>query len=145
MRRVYSVLMVFCLMFSLLGNTALASEPTAAVELKQAEESDVNTVSGNSADTWDNAVSSGDAFPEMPPVAEEEVADVVTGAEDVALEGEAESGTPPEVTRIQWLHELTELFEMSVTADNYPDNYYSDMNVESEYYYDVLHAPQSVL
>lgn len=47
-----------------------------------------------------------------------------------------------EVTRIQWLHEVTTLFEMTVEENNYPDNYYSDMNTESEYYYDVMLATE---
>ena len=47
-----------------------------------------------------------------------------------------------EVTRIEWLTALTDAFEMSVEEDNYPDNYYSDINATSEYYYDVMLATE---
>ena len=45
-----------------------------------------------------------------------------------------------EVTRSQWLQALTQTFEMSVEEDNYPDNYFSDLSSDSEYYYDMLLA-----
>ena len=45
-----------------------------------------------------------------------------------------------EVSRSQWLQTLTQTFEMSVEEDNYPDNYFSDLNSDSEYYYDMLLA-----
>ena len=45
-----------------------------------------------------------------------------------------------EVSRSQWLQALTQTFEMSVEEDNYPDNYFSDLSSDSEYYYDMLLA-----
>ncbi len=42
------------------------------------------------------------------------------------------------ITRAEWLHDLALIFEMSVEDENYPDNYFSDLSGESEYYYDVL-------
>ena len=47
-----------------------------------------------------------------------------------------------EVTRIEWLKALTQAFEMTVDEDNYPDNYYSDMDMTSENYYDVMLATE---
>lgn len=47
-----------------------------------------------------------------------------------------------EVTRIEWLKALTETFEMTVEEDNYPDNYYSDIDSSSEDYYDVMLATE---
>lgn len=44
------------------------------------------------------------------------------------------------ITRVQWVHDLTELFGMTVEEDNYPDNYFSDISEESEYYRDVMVA-----
>ena len=44
------------------------------------------------------------------------------------------------VTRAQWLQTLVKTFSMTVEADNYPDNYFSDLSSESEYYYDMLLA-----
>ena len=42
------------------------------------------------------------------------------------------------ITRGEWLSELATLFEMTVEDDNYPDNYFSDLDSSSEYYYDIL-------
>ena len=47
-----------------------------------------------------------------------------------------------EVTRIQWLQKLTETFDMTVEADNYPDNYYSDVSSDDSYYRDVMVATE---
>ncbi len=47
-----------------------------------------------------------------------------------------------EVTRIQWLQELTETFDMTVDEDNYPDNYYSDISSSDSYYRDVMVATE---
>ena len=44
------------------------------------------------------------------------------------------------ITRVEWLKELTTLFEMTVEDDNYPDNYFSDLDSSSDYYYDMLLA-----
>ncbi len=46
------------------------------------------------------------------------------------------------VTRAEWLKDLVETFEMTVEDDNYPDNYFSDLDVTSDYYYDILVAVQ---
>ena len=42
------------------------------------------------------------------------------------------------ITRAEWLHRLAETFGMAVEEDNYPDNYFRDLEADSEYYYDVL-------
>ncbi|MBQ7203799.1 MAG: leucine-rich repeat domain-containing protein [Eubacterium sp.] len=44
--------------------------------------------------------------------------------------------------RAEWLSELTQLFEMTVEEDNYPDNYFSDLTDESPYYRDILVAAE---
>ncbi|MCM1569574.1 MAG: fibronectin type III domain-containing protein [Roseburia sp.] len=44
------------------------------------------------------------------------------------------------VTRVEWLKELTETFGMTVEEDNYPDNYFSDVNPDSESYYTIMLA-----
>lgn len=46
------------------------------------------------------------------------------------------------ITRVQWLHDLTELFDMTVEEDNYPDNYFSDISDKAEYYRDVMVATE---
>ena len=47
-----------------------------------------------------------------------------------------------EVSRAEWLAELIETFSMSVTEDNYPDNYFSDIDSSSECYYVVMLATE---
>ena len=52
------------------------------------------------------------------------------------------SGDQTPVSRIQWLKELTEAFGMSVEEDNYPDNYYSDIDSSYADYYTVMLATE---
>ena len=52
------------------------------------------------------------------------------------------TGDSGEVSRIGWLSALTELFDMSVEKDNYPDNYYSDIDSSYEHYYEVMLATE---
>ena len=47
-----------------------------------------------------------------------------------------------EVSRVEWLTDLTETFSISVAEDNYPDNYFSDIDSSSEYYYVVMLATE---
>ena len=44
------------------------------------------------------------------------------------------------ITRINWLHELVSIFNLYVEEDNYPDNYFSDLSTEDEFYRDVMLA-----
>lgn len=46
------------------------------------------------------------------------------------------------VTRAEWLSDLVDTFEMKVEDDNYPDNYFSDLESSSEYYQKILVAVQ---
>ena len=46
------------------------------------------------------------------------------------------------VTRAEWLSDLVDTFEMTVEDDNYPDNYFSDLQSSSEYYHKILVAVQ---
>ncbi len=54
----------------------------------------------------------------------------------------AETETQTTVTRGEWIKELVATFEMSVDEDNYPDNYFSDINKDSKYYYDIMVATE---
>ena len=51
---------------------------------------------------------------------------------------EAKAGNS--VTRLEWLKALTSTFGLAVEEDNYPDNYYSDIDTSSADYYDVMHT-----
>ena len=46
------------------------------------------------------------------------------------------------ITRAQWLHDLTQLFGITVEQDDYPDNYFNDIDSENEYYQDIMTAAE---
>ena len=58
------------------------------------------------------------------------------GTAEAAESTGAEAG----VSRIEWVQQLVETFNMTVWEDNYPDNYYSDMDESSSGYRDLLVA-----
>ena len=58
------------------------------------------------------------------------------GTAEAAESASAETG----VSRIEWVQQLVETFDMTVEEDNYPDNYYSDMDESSSGYRDLLVA-----
>ena len=45
-----------------------------------------------------------------------------------------------EVTRAEWIQSVVKTFSMTVEEDNYPDNYYTDLTGEEDYYRDILVA-----
>ncbi len=46
------------------------------------------------------------------------------------------------IKRIEWLHNLSVLFEMTVSSENVPDNYFADLTEDSEYYKDAMLATE---
>ena len=52
------------------------------------------------------------------------------------------SNSESAITRAEWLSNLVDTFEMTVEDENYPDNYFSDLDSSSKYYYDILVAVQ---
>ena len=67
----------------------------------------------------------------------------VHAEENGATEENAEStqpttGSDETISRAEWLTLLAETFTMVVEDDYYPDNYFSDLDSSSEYYYAVL-------
>ena len=64
----------------------------------------------------------------------------------IAPVGEPDADTPedeegtPAVTRMQWISLLVSTFSMTVDANNYPDNYYSDISTSDEGYRDLMVA-----
>lgn len=72
-----------------------------------------------------------------------EVTESTDPSTEVTVEPTEETtGGSDTITRAEWLQKLVTLFEMTVENDNYPDNYFSDLSEESEYYYDFLLAVQ---
>ena len=46
-----------------------------------------------------------------------------------------------EITRSEWISQLVETFEMKIeNPDNMPDNYYSDLSADADYYMDIMVA-----
>ena len=46
------------------------------------------------------------------------------------------------LTRAGWLSQLAATFEMSIESDEYPDNYFSDLDASSPYYHDIMVAAE---
>lgn len=124
MKRALSVLLMVCILCGTLPTTIQAQElPVHGVD------SENDTISGG-----DN-----NSYQEIPDEEPPEI-ETVSGSDILGPDLLNADLTP--VTRIQWLHELTTLFEMTVEEDNYPDNYYSDITSSSNYYYDVMLATE---
>lgn len=49
-------------------------------------------------------------------------------------------GEEDQISRVEWLSDLVAAFNLYVEADNYPDNYYSDISEEDEFYRDIMLA-----
>ena len=46
------------------------------------------------------------------------------------------------ITRAEWLHDLTVMFDMTVEKDNMPDDYFSDVTSTHTYYKDIMMAAE---
>ena len=46
------------------------------------------------------------------------------------------------ITRAEWLHDLTVMFDMTVEEDNMPDDYFSDVTSTHTYYKDIMMAAE---
>ncbi len=62
------------------------------------------------------------------------------GNTDADNSDEGDDPDAPAVTRMQWISLLVSTFSMTVDADNYPDNYYSDISASDEGYRDLMVA-----
>lgn len=69
----------------------------------------------------------------------EDETEVKESAETLPAVSEANTG---EVSRADWLSELVSIFEFSVAEDNYPDNYFSDIDISSDYYRTIMLATE---
>ncbi|MCM1102062.1 MAG: leucine-rich repeat protein [Clostridium sp.] len=84
-------------------------------------------------------------IPEVPSAGEPTESAAVPSAanlDESALLNAVAAGGNVEVTRLEWLKTLTNVFQMSVEEDNYPDNYYSDIDASSADYYDIMLATE---
>ncbi|GEM_PF-845848 len=125
-KRILAFILCICMMLELIPSSVYAAEngESTVVPVKE-------TVSGG--DVSSNDVTGGD---ENGTHKEQQVYGDTSGGDDVS------GNDPVEVTRIEWLHQLTQTFEMKVEEDNYPDNYFSDVDSSSKYYYDLMLATE---
>lgn len=124
-KRILAFILCICMMLDLIPASAYAAENNEGTMISQNE-----TVSGG--DVSGNDVSGGENGSQE----ERHTYADASGGDDVS------GNDPVEVTRIEWLHQLTQTFEMKVEEDNYPDNYFSDVDSSSEYYYDLMLATE---
>ena len=128
MKKIISMIMVFVLLFGSVPVTVRAENETAS-ETVPVELTEQTSGSENMSDTDEEQ-------------REAEKTEHAKEEETEPEETEPGDGASDVVTRIQWLHDLTVTFGMTVEEDNYPDNYYSDIDSASEYYYDVMLATE---
>ena len=51
-------------------------------------------------------------------------------------------GSGDTISKAEWIHQLVTTFDMTVEQNNYPDNYYSDLSTDHQYYKDIMIAVQ---
>ena len=82
--------------------------------------------------------------PEQPETPQEPEQPVENDPEEAAPDNENDialfAGEGGSVTRIAWVQMLVSAFDMTVEEDNYPDNYYTDIDSTAAYYRDLMVA-----
>jgi len=120
-----------------IGETITTEEQTGETVIE--EETESISGEGEEEKSTDENVSETNTEPEETETGEI-MSETETEAGEMLMQPLAD-GTG-DITRVQWLHELTTVFNMTVEKDNYPDNYYSDIDSSSAYYYDVMLATE---
>lgn len=120
-----------------------AEEMTEELQEEESDEATDEATEETTEDEQDENQESDEQQPdkeevEQPEINEEEV---MEDTEDAVSELRADE-TQIEVTRLQWLMALTKTFNMTVEDNNYPDNYYSDIDSSESYYRDVMLAAE---
>ena len=143
-KRIASLLMAVLMLVTMLPVTAMAEELAAADPAEeQVVSEEVTTEPTEETDETETP-----AEPEHPGQTGEEPQpseDAELPSEDpvedepapLADETDADTGT---VTRIAWVQKLVATFDMTVEDDNYPDNYYTDIDSTAAYYRDLMVA-----
>lgn len=148
-RRIFSMLLAVLMMFTTVDISAFAKQAEVATEFDIVEdetgtevETEINETETEAETTSaEETVSGTEIIPteEETSSTEEIENDIEVQTLEVPSVNNTEEGT---VTRIEWLKALVEAFSMSVDEDNYPDNYYSDIDSSYEYYYEVMLATE---
>ena len=140
-KRIASLLMAVLMLVTMLPVSAMAEGLAAAdpaeeqvvseeVTTEPTEETDETETPEQPEQAGEETQPSEDA--ELPP--EEPVEDELVPLAD---DTDADTST---VTRIAWVQKLVTAFDMTVEDDNYPDNYYTDIDSNAEYYRDLMVA-----
>ena len=143
-KRIASLLMAVLMLVTMLPVTAMAEELAAAdpaeeqivseevttEPTEETGETETPAEPEQPEQTGEETQPSEDA--ELPP--EEPVED-----EPVPLADDTDADTDT-VTRIAWVQKLVAAFDMTVEDDNYPDNYYTDIDSTTAYYRDLMVA-----
>ena len=143
-KRIASLLMAVLMLATMLPVTAMAEELAAADPAEEqvvseevtteptegTDETETPAEPEHPGQTGEEPQPSEDAeLPSEDPVEDEPV--------PLADETDADTGT---VTRIAWVQKLVATFDMTVEDDNYPDNYYTDIDSTAAYYRDLMVA-----
>ena len=167
-QRVFCILLVVMMILTSVDITAFAQpvvetvtteaneEETSETESVQSEETE--TVSTSAVESEEESVileesteavsESGEEETEITSSVEESTVTSETLAESVAVveettvENVIDVLAEGNISRIEWLQALVSTFDMTVEADNYPDNYYSDIDSTYEYYHDLMVATE---
>lgn len=118
-------------------NVHPSDEKVDSEETDNSSESEILESDKNTEDNNTDTKSDEDIDDENESI-NEETSESAASEEESTIDEQLEAaGETGEVSRIEWLAALTDLFEMSVEKDNYPDNYYSDIDSSFKYYYEI--------
>ena len=152
MKRLMAVAMAVCTFVGTAPLNSLAQEMTVQEKVQQERNARGTSVSGNEGSEQEEPGATGSEGTKTVSGNENKDTERTQEPEPSVSDGDARftedlpevlaSGDTTPVSRITWLKELTEAFEMTVEEDNYPDNYYSDIDTSYAEYYTVMLATE---
>ena len=107
-------------------------------DVEETDNSDVDVSEDEAGDSYEGS----DGDDGLMPGFDDEDGESIPSVDIDADLSEPEDVQAGEVTRLEWWQMLIDAFDMTVEEDNYPDNYYSDLNSSFEYYRDVMVATE---
>ena len=148
-QRIISMLLAVLMVITMLPMTAVAEaltgDSTSNAEAASNEAAQKETAEqGNSKKTEppeesetveDLEVPGQSTVPQKP---EQSAKEMLDNDQDIKLF--ANETSTDTVTRIAWIQGLVAAFDMTVEEDNYPDNYYTDIDSTADYYRDLMIA-----
>ncbi len=143
-RRILAMLLALVMCLSTLPTAAFAVEGTAE-ESSAVTAEEATDAQEESADEAEEPAAAEEEATDAQEESTDEAEEPVAAEEDPAPAEEPEDddsddGSDIEVTRAEWLSALVKAFDMSVESGDSPDNYFSDLSSDSEYYDDIILA-----